>query len=167
MTTTRPLSQINLSSSPLELPVSDKFLDALPVAVQILYSMIFGVFQRIIALPLQALAPFAPITAMKLTMGNAGLCKMTHEDISNPQNPIIIPAKTPWKIGWPPVLTLCRLGVIKDVERAIPKKTHGRLARSLFRVGLDWLRSLVICIEKKFDELCKSLKILTPCKSTC
>ena len=58
-----------------------------------------------------------------------------------------------------------KLGVIKDVEKPIPKKTHGRPAKSLFRLGLDWVRSTVLCIEKKFDEFRKILKILMRCKS--
>lgn len=58
-----------------------------------------------------------------------------------------------------------KLGIIKDVERPIPKKTHGRPAKSLFRLGLDWVRSVVLCIEKKIDEFRRILKILICCKS--
>ena len=60
-----------------------------------------------------------------------------------------------------------RLGVIKDAEEAIPRKTHGRLSKSLFRLGLDWLRSVILSIEKKIDEFRKILKILNTCRLVC
>lgn len=58
-----------------------------------------------------------------------------------------------------------KLGVAKGVEEPIPKKTHGRPAKSLFRVGLDWIRSVVLCIEREIDEFRKIIKILKTCKS--
>jgi transposase len=54
-----------------------------------------------------------------------------------------------------------KIGVIKDAEKAIPKKTHGRLSKSFFRLGLDCLRSVILSIEKKFVEFRKLLKALT------
>ena len=60
-----------------------------------------------------------------------------------------------------------KLGVIKDAEIAIPKKTHGRMSKSLFRLGLDYLRSTVLAIESKTNEFRRIIKFLTGCKSTC
>lgn len=57
-----------------------------------------------------------------------------------------------------------KLGVIKDAERAICRKPHGRLSKSLFRVGLDWLRSVVLSIENKIDEFREILKSLSNCR---
>ncbi|MBX9744011.1 MAG: IS4 family transposase [Chlamydiales bacterium] len=59
-----------------------------------------------------------------------------------------------------------KIGVIKDSEKAIPKKTHGRLSRSLFRLGLDCFRSVILFIEKEIHEFRKLIKILTICKLT-
>lgn len=59
-----------------------------------------------------------------------------------------------------------KLGIIKDAEKPIPKKTHGRMSKSLFRLGLDWLRSVVLSMEKRIDEFSKILKLLTSCKLT-
>ena len=53
-----------------------------------------------------------------------------------------------------------KIGVIKDVERAIPKKKHGRPFKSLFRVGLDCFRSSILFIEKKMQEFRRIIKIL-------
>ena len=60
-----------------------------------------------------------------------------------------------------------KLGVVKDAKMAIPKKTHGRMSKSLFRLGLDCLRSTVLAIERKIDEFRELIKILNSCKSTC
>lgn len=60
-----------------------------------------------------------------------------------------------------------KLGVVKDTEIAIPKKTHGRMSKSLFRLGLDCLRSTVLAIERKIDEFRVIIKILKGYKSTC
>lgn len=60
-----------------------------------------------------------------------------------------------------------KLGVIKDAEKAIRRKAHGRLSKSLFRLGLDWLRSVALSIEKKIDEFRKILKSLTNCRLAC
>jgi len=57
-----------------------------------------------------------------------------------------------------------KLGVIKDAEKAIPRKTHGRLSRSLFRLGLDWIRSAFLPLGKEIDEFQKILRILTNCR---
>jgi len=53
-----------------------------------------------------------------------------------------------------------KLGVIKDAEKAIRRKPHGSLSKSLFRVGLDWLRSVVLSIENKIDGFRKTLNQL-------
>lgn len=53
-----------------------------------------------------------------------------------------------------------KLGIIKDAKKAIGRKAHGRPSKSLFRVGLDWLRSIVLSMEKKIDEFRKILKSL-------
>lgn len=60
-----------------------------------------------------------------------------------------------------------RLGVIKEAEKPIPKKPHGRLSKSIFRLGLDWLRSMVFFIENKLDEFRKAIKMISCCKLTC
>lgn len=60
-----------------------------------------------------------------------------------------------------------KLGVIKNAEKVIPKKTHGRPSKSLFRLGLDWLRSTVLSVEKKIGEFRRILKLLNYCKLTC
>lgn len=60
-----------------------------------------------------------------------------------------------------------RLGVIKDAEKTVPRKAHGRLSKSLFRLGLDWLRSALLSIENKIDEFRKILNVLTNCRLVC
>ena len=55
-----------------------------------------------------------------------------------------------------------KFGIIKDAEKA-----HGRLSKSLFRLGLDWLRSVVLSIEKKVDEFRKILKTSTDYRLIC
>ena len=54
-----------------------------------------------------------------------------------------------------------KLGIIKDAEKCIPKKSHGRLSKSLFRTGLDFLRSAILLIDEKTGELRKIIKILS------
>jgi hypothetical protein len=56
-----------------------------------------------------------------------------------------------------------KIGVAKDAEKAIPKKTHGRPSKSLFRLGLDWFRSAIFFMEKKIHEFRKIIKLLTSC----
>ena len=60
-----------------------------------------------------------------------------------------------------------RLGVIKEAEKPIPKKPHGRLSKSIFRLGLDWLRSMVFFMKNKLDEFRKAIKMISCCKLTC
>lgn len=60
-----------------------------------------------------------------------------------------------------------KLGVIKNVEKAIPKKTHGRMSKSLFRLGLDCLRSAILSIGKKIDEFYKIIKFISNWKLAC
>ena len=58
-----------------------------------------------------------------------------------------------------------KVGVIQDAEKAIPKKGHGRLSKSFFRLGLELLRSAIFFIEMKINEFRKLLKLLNPWKS--
>jgi len=60
-----------------------------------------------------------------------------------------------------------KLGMIKDTEKAIPRKNHGRLSKSLFRLGLDWLRSAILSMEKQSDEFRKTLKTLRTWNLAC
>ncbi len=57
-----------------------------------------------------------------------------------------------------------KLGILKNKEVAIPKKTHGRPSKSLFRLGLDYLRSLIFFIESKIHEFRKAIRLLSTCK---
>ena len=56
-----------------------------------------------------------------------------------------------------------KIGVVKDAEKAIPKKAHGRPSKSLFRQGLDCFRSTILFIEKEIHEFRKIIKILGNC----
>ena len=60
-----------------------------------------------------------------------------------------------------------KLGVVKDLEKPIPKKTHGRLSKSLFRLGLDYFRSAILFIEKEMCEFLKIINLLTNSKLAC
>lgn len=53
-----------------------------------------------------------------------------------------------------------KIGVVKDAEKPIPKKAHGRKSKSLFRLGLDYFRSVILFIEKGIHEFRKCIKIL-------
>jgi hypothetical protein len=46
-------------------------------------------------------------------------------------------------------------------QQAIRIKKHGRKARSIFRYGLDHLRSILFNIESRMDELCQVLNFLS------
>lgn len=48
-----------------------------------------------------------------------------------------------------------KLGGVNDTENPIPKKSHGRMSKSLFRLGLDFFRSVIFFIEKKMREFLK------------
>ncbi len=54
-----------------------------------------------------------------------------------------------------------KLGVVKRKEDPIPIKAHGRSAKSLFRIGLDYLRGVLSSIEEEIQEFRKILRILT------
>ena len=56
-----------------------------------------------------------------------------------------------------------KIGVAKDAEKAIPKKTHGRPSKSLFRLGLDYFRSVIFFIEKEIHEFQEIIKLLSNC----
>jgi hypothetical protein len=57
-----------------------------------------------------------------------------------------------------------KLGAAKEKEEPIPKKPHGRLSKSRFRLGLDLLRSVLLSIEVKIDQILWIIKNLTACK---
>lgn len=57
-----------------------------------------------------------------------------------------------------------KLGIIKDSEKPIPKKSYGRMSKSLFRLGLDYFRSVIFFLEKKIQEFCEIIKLLTSCR---
>ena len=59
-----------------------------------------------------------------------------------------------------------KVGVVKDAEKPIPKKTHGRLSKSLFRLGLDCFKSVILFIEKEIHEFQKIIKVLIVCRLT-
>lgn len=46
-------------------------------------------------------------------------------------------------------------------HQPIKVKKHGRLARSIFRYGLDYLRSIFGDLDLKYDEFCCSLQFLS------
>ena len=52
-----------------------------------------------------------------------------------------------------------KTGELKAKEAPIPKKSHGRKAKSLFRLGLDFVRRIIMRIDKSMKEF---MQILTP-----
>ncbi|MBX9923759.1 MAG: IS4 family transposase, partial [Rhabdochlamydiaceae bacterium] len=60
-----------------------------------------------------------------------------------------------------------KIGTIKDAENPIPKKNHGRMSKSLFRLGLDYFRSAILFVEKRMREFLKIVKLLTTCELAC
>jgi len=57
-----------------------------------------------------------------------------------------------------------KLGDVQNAQKPIPLKPHGRLSKSLFRLGLDCLRSILTSIERKLDEFRWFLRIIRPWK---
>lgn len=53
-----------------------------------------------------------------------------------------------------------KLGEKKAVENPIPIKSHGRLSKSLFRLGLDCLRSILASVEVKIAEFLWAIGLL-------
>lgn len=53
-----------------------------------------------------------------------------------------------------------KLGVVQGVENLIPLKPHGKPLKSLFRFGLDCLRSILTSTETKLNNIRKSVIIL-------
>jgi hypothetical protein len=49
-------------------------------------------------------------------------------------------------------------------QRPIPLKKHGRLARSFFRYGLDYLQFVLLNIHHQRDEFRRCLRLLEPLK---
>lgn len=60
-----------------------------------------------------------------------------------------------------------KLGAVQEAENPIPLKSHGRLSKSLFRLGLDCLRAILIAIERKTGEFRWAVKFLTCFKLGC
>ena len=58
-----------------------------------------------------------------------------------------------------------KVGIIKARIKPVPKKAHGRPSKSLFRVGLDWLRAIFLHIERKSSDFKRVIKIITYSKS--
>ena len=61
-------------------------------------------------------------------------------------------------------LALCwaiKTGEWLHQHRSIKVKKHGRLAKSIFRYGLDYLRSIVTDLDLKQSEFLQSLKFLS------
>ena len=61
-------------------------------------------------------------------------------------------------------LALCwalKTGEWLSTQSPLQVKKHGRLEKSVFRYGLDYLRSLVLNLELKFDEFLHSLQFLS------
>ncbi len=60
-----------------------------------------------------------------------------------------------------------KLGTAKDSEQSIPKKSHGWMSENLFRLGLDYFRSVILFIEKRMHEFTKTINSLTICELEC
>jgi hypothetical protein len=61
-------------------------------------------------------------------------------------------------------LSLCwavRTGEGLSEQRPLKLKKHRRLSKSVFRYGLDYLRSLVLDFDLKTDEFLHSLRFLS------
>lgn len=54
-----------------------------------------------------------------------------------------------------------KIGILKDSEKPISKRAHGRPSKSLFRLGLDYFRSVILFVEKEMQEFRKILKFIT------
>jgi hypothetical protein len=57
-----------------------------------------------------------------------------------------------------------KLGVVQGAENPIPLKPHGRPSKSLFRLRLDCLRSMLTSIERKLREFRWAISFLKCCK---
>lgn len=51
-----------------------------------------------------------------------------------------------------------KIGIIKDSEKPIYKRAHGRPSKSLFRLGLNCFRSAILFIEKEIQKFGKILR---------
>ena len=85
------------------------------------------------------------------------ICAVTHCFAKTPQQPYQIRAGAgysylEYKIG--------------RIETPVQLKSHGRLSKSLFRVGLGCLRSILTSTEKKLKEFHWAIDFLKDCKST-
>jgi len=45
--------------------------------------------------------------------------------------------------------------------KPLPLKSHGRRAKSLFRYGLDYLRSIVLNLDHKFEQFLEAVQFLS------
>jgi hypothetical protein len=62
-------------------------------------------------------------------------------------------------------LALCwavKMGEWLHRQRPIPIKQHGRRAKSIFRYGLDYLRSIVLDLDIRHSDFLLSLTLLSP-----
>ena len=53
-----------------------------------------------------------------------------------------------------------KAGIIKNKDSPISIKSHGRKSKSLFRIGLDYIRSILFYMETKFDQFLNMLNTL-------
>ncbi len=53
-----------------------------------------------------------------------------------------------------------KMGEVEAAKNPIPVKSHGRLSKSLFRLGLDCLRSILASIERKMSEFLLAVGLL-------
>jgi hypothetical protein len=60
-----------------------------------------------------------------------------------------------------------KLGEVESVKNPIPVKTHGRPSKSLFRLGLDCLRSILASIGEKIEEFMRAIRLLRIFKLGC
>lgn len=52
-----------------------------------------------------------------------------------------------------------KLGDIANAKKSISKKTHGRLAKSLFKTGLDQLQEILKSVEVKFEAFLSTINL--------
>lgn len=60
-----------------------------------------------------------------------------------------------------------KLGEVEAAKNPIPVKTHGRPSKSIFRLGLDCLRSILAFIEKRIEEFMWAVRLLRGFKLGC
>lgn len=60
-----------------------------------------------------------------------------------------------------------KTGDVKTKQNSIPIKSHGRRSKSIFRLGLDCLQSVLISIEQKIAEFLHIVGVLQDFRSRC